>query len=323
MNGPGMARHFCLDIGGTYIKLASGDDTGLGKADMVATPTGRAAFMERTVDLVVSAGIAPQDRLGVSIAGSIDSGSGSVDAAQLPQLAGTDFASELARQVGKRIGAALQHRVSVENDANCFALAEAHFGAGRGFDNVFAIILGTGVGGGQVCRGDLVRGFGGTQGEWGHGPFVQKQDPLSDGYIPQFTCGCGLTGCIDTVGGARGMESIHAAAGNARIDSKAIVAGWLDGEKSRGATISSYVGVLSDALAIAANITGAEIIPVGGGLSNAEELLTAIDGEVQRKVLKQRPGRLVVKGQTGHNGGLWGMHARLMREGQAGEESRH
>ncbi|MCY6383013.1 ROK family protein [Hoeflea prorocentri] len=318
-----MARHFCLDIGGTYIKLATGDDDGLEEVDAIATPADRASFLDRTAGLLVAAGIAPPDRLGVSIAGSIDADSGSVDAAQLPQLAGTDFASDLASEIGKHIGASLLHRVSVENDANCFALAEAHFGAGREFDNVFAIILGTGVGGGQVWRGDLVRGFGGAAGEWGHGPFVQKQDPLNEAYIPQFTCGCGLTGCIDTVGGARGMESIHAAAGNTLIDSKAIVAGWLDGDQSCNTTISSYVGVVSDALAVAANVTGAGIIPVGGGLSNAAELLTAIDREVQRKVLKPRPGRLVVKGQTGHNGGLWGIHAQLMREGQRGAEGQH
>jgi N-acetylglucosamine kinase len=307
-----MHRHFCLDIGGSFLKLAIGEDRGLREIESVVTPSDYTSFLDRVATLLVSSGLQPGDRVGVSIAGSIDSETAAIRAAQLPFLAHVRFAPDLSSMLAERLGAALTTPIVVENDADCFAMAEAHFGAGRNAENVFAIILGTGVGGAQVYRGALLRGFGGTAGEWGHGPFIQKQDLALPGTAPQFACACGQKGCINTIGGARGLEALHAAAGNAVRDSKAIIEGWSAGDATCGATMVSYVSLLSDALALTLNITGAQIVPVGGGLSNARALLQAIEAEVQRKVLLPRPEPFVVRGETGHNGGLWGIHAQLL-----------
>ena len=309
-----MSKIYCLDIGGSYVKLGTGNGNDLRETDAIATPTQYGAFLDRTTGLMVSAGFGPKDRLGVSIAGSIDAGNGSVHAAQLPFLAGVDFAADLEAALGARLGAPLRDAIRVENDADCFALAEATFGAGRGFENVFAAILGTGVGGAQVYRGELIRGFSGSAGEWGHGPFIQKQEPGIPGFVPQFACACGQKGCINTIGGARGLEAMHAAAGHPLCDSKAIIDGWTAGDTACTATVASYVSLLSDALALTLNITGAQIVPVGGGLSNAPALLSAIDGEVRHKVLRPRPEPVVIKGQTGRNGGLWGIYALLLKD---------
>ena len=316
-----MKKFYCLDIGGSFIKLGTGDGNGLEEAGTIATPSEYGAFVDRTAAFLETNGFAPQDRLGVSIAGSIDADNGSVHAAQLPFLASVDFASDLAAALKARLGGPMGQAIRVENDADCFAMAEATFGAGRAFDNVFAIILGTGVGGAQVYRGALLRGFGGTAGEWGHGPFIQKQDPSLAGFVPQFACACGQKGCINTIGGARGLEAMHAAAGNPMRDSKGIIDGWADGDTGCSETVASYVSLLSDALALTLNITGARIVPVGGGLSNAPALLSVINGEVQRKILQPRPEPLVVKGQTGQNGGLWGIYAQLLKE--AGGPNEH
>ncbi|WP_419907642.1 ROK family protein [Hoeflea sp.] len=316
-----MCKIFCLDIGGSFIKLGVSGADGLAETASISSPSDYDTFLDRLATLLLSEGIGPQDRLGISIAGSIDAENGSVHAAQLPFLASVNLAADLEAAIGTRMGAALKESIRVENDADCFALAEATFGAGRSYENVFAIILGTGVGGAQVYRGDLVRGFGGSAGEWGHGPFIQKQDPSAPGFVPQFACACGQKGCINTVGGARGLEAMHAASGNPLSESKTIIDGWAGGDAACTATVSSYVSLLSDALAITLNITGAQIVPVGGGLSNALILLSAIDSEVQRKVLLPRPTPLVVKGQTGHNGGLWGIYAQLMKEMSAIERN--
>lgn len=309
-----MNRHFCLDIGGSFIKLAIGKDDSLAEAGSVPTPTSYDAFLARTVDTLISGGLQANDRVGISIAGSIDADNGSIKAAQLPFLANADFARELGNALSARLGEALHARIAIENDADCFAMAEAHFGVGRGLDNLFAIILGTGVGGAQVYRGELLRGYAGTAGEWGHGPYIQKQDPSKPGYIPQFACACGQKGCINTIGGARGLEALHAAAGNRLADSRQIIDGWSNGDPACSTTIASYVAVLSDALALTLNITGAQIVPVGGGLSSVAELLSVIDNEVRRKTLQARNAPMVVEGQTGRNGGLWGIHAQLLSE---------
>lgn len=307
-----MSRHFCLDIGGSFIKLAIGEDGALHDVDSVPTPSGYGPFLDRVADLLLSADLTPEDRVGVSIAGSIDAHTAAIRAAQLPFLAQVQFAPDLAAELTRQMDAPLAAPIAMENDADCFALAEAHFGAGRGADNVFAIILGTGVGGAQVYRGMLLRGFGGTAGEWGHGPFVQKQDMSVPGAVPQFACACGQIGCINSVGGARGMEALHAANGHAFLNSRSIVEGWSAGDPACSRTIASYVSIVSDALALTVNITGAEIVPVGGGLSNAKALLEALQSEVQRKILLPRPEPFIVKGETGHNGGLLGIHAHML-----------
>ncbi|MCP5000216.1 MAG: ROK family protein [Hyphomicrobiales bacterium] len=309
-----MKRHFCLDIGGSFIKLGIGKDDSLAEVDAVPTPASYDAFLARTVDTLMAGGLQADDRVGISIAGSIDADNGSIHAAQLPFLANVGFAPELGSALTARLGEPLHAEIAVENDADCFAMAEAHFGVGQGFDNLFAIILGTGVGGAQVYHGQLLRGYAGTAGEWGHGPFIQKQDPSMPGYVPQFACACGQKGCINTIGGARGLEALHAAAGNPLADSRKIVDGWSDGDPACSATIASYVSVLSDALALTLNITGAQIVPVGGGLSSASDLLSVIDGEVRRKTLQARNKPMVIEGQTGQNGGLWGIHAQLLSE---------
>ena len=64
--------------------------------------------------------------------------------------------------------AALLHPLRIENDANCFALAEALHGAGRGYGLVFGAIIGTGCGGGIVINGELRSGPQALAGEWGH-----------------------------------------------------------------------------------------------------------------------------------------------------------
>ena len=74
-------------------------------------------------------------------------------------LNGRPLRSDLARKLGRS--------VSIENDANCFVMAEASFGSARGYDTVFGIILGTGCGGAFVANGDLLRGRHGIAGEWG------------------------------------------------------------------------------------------------------------------------------------------------------------
>ena len=74
------------------------------------------------------------------------------------------------RPLQRDLEALLARPVRLANDANCLALSEATDGAGAGADVVFAVILGTGVGGGLVVRGALLAGANGLAGEWGHNP---------------------------------------------------------------------------------------------------------------------------------------------------------
>jgi N-acetylglucosamine kinase len=171
---------------------------------------------------------------------------------------------------------------------------------------VFGIILGSGVGGGVVVGGRLIEGFGGISGEWGHGPCI---DPAAGGTaegLPAFPCGCGLTGCLDAVCSARGMEKLHAALHGETLASTEITAGWHRGEGRAAATIALYVRHLSRALSVAVNTLGAWVVPVGGGLSADRGLIAAIDTALRPLVLADYPDPLVVPGHHAADGGLVG-----------------
>ena len=82
----------------------------------------------------------------------------------------------------------LKQKIMLENDANCFALAEAILGSAKDYDIVFGVIMGTGVGGGIVINKKLHTGRTNIAGEWGHHTLHQNGNP----------CYCGKNGCVET-----------------------------------------------------------------------------------------------------------------------------
>ena len=89
--------------------------------------------------------------------------------------------------------------VYVDNDANVAALGEKHKGAGEGADDVVAITLGTGLGGGIISNGEIVHGHNGSGAEIGH---------LRADFDQRFQCNCGKSGCIETVASATGVVNL-------------------------------------------------------------------------------------------------------------------
>ncbi len=268
----------CFDIGGSRIKAARARDGGavepLGDA---ATPREDfAAFVGMLGGFLF--GRAPRG-VAISIAGVVDPETGRLKVANIPCLDGREVASELS--------AALGLPVWVFNDADCFALAEARLGAGRGHRNVFGIILGTGVGGGLVLDGRIVAGAGGYAGEWGHGPVV------NGALVPWFDCGCGLRGCLDTVGGARGIERLHAHLHGEDAGSVAILDRWRGDDAAADRTVEVWADVVSGPLAMVLNVVGASVVPVGGGLANDGELVARLDRAVRARVLRASDGPLL------------------------------
>ncbi|MCY1667002.1 ROK family protein [Rhizobium sp. SL86] len=289
----------CFDIGGTAIKGA------LAYAVEDVRPVPRQptpihdfdAFVAVLQSVIDEADERPE-RLALSIAGIIDPDTGRAVVANVPCIHGRPLRQDLE--------AALGLPVLVANDADCFVLAEAGIGAGRGHRVVFGVILGTGVGGGLVIDGQLINREGGFAGEWGHGPVAATEAGHPPARLPRFQCGCGLTGCIDAVCSARGMEKLHAHLHGATQTSEEIVAAWEVGDAAASRTIDVYVDVLAGPLALVANVTGTTIIPVGGGLSNAEPLLEAIDAAVRSRILRRFDRPLVVKAECTVEPGLIG-----------------
>ena len=282
----------CFDIGGSAIKCAAASADGqTGELQRVPTPVHDfAAFTAALRALIDSSG--PSRGVAISIAGVVDPAGGRIKCANIPCIDGRMLADDLSASLGMPVW--------IINDADSFALAEAQAGAGRGHANVFGLILGTGVGGGLVIGGRLIGGPGGFAGEWGHGPVLAQSD------LARFPCGCGQTGCLDPVGGARGLERLHRALHEQTLDSRDIIAAWRAGDADAERTIACWTGLLSGPLAMLVNTVGASILPVGGGLANSAPLIARLDRAVRAAILRKTDTPIIVPGQSGAEPGLIG-----------------
>lgn len=290
----------CFDIGGTNIRSGWPDQNGLVHIAGKRPTPGKslAVFLAAMIEMIQEAPAAQKDYVAISIAGFADPKTGALTIANIPCLKGENLAGLLEARVGMP--------VIVANDADCLALAEAHAGVAKGAQNVFAIVLGTGVGGGLVINGEIVTGFGGISGEWGHGPVV---DPTAGGLVEPlgyFQCGCGQKGCLDTVGGARGLENIHLALHQKECDAEAILAAWRKGDKAATHTVEVCTEMVARVLSTFINAFGPESVPVGGGLAHAHDLIVQIDRRVRKMVLNNYDQPLVVPAQHVKNAGLVG-----------------
>jgi glucokinase len=260
-------RYLGLDLGGTNIKAAVLDDSGIliRESYPAEAALGPEHVRNRLADLAVtlSAEHGPMRAVGVGIPGVLDLERGTT--VLLPNLPGPWE----GLPVREPIAAAIGMPVTLINDARAFALAESVLGAGRGASTVVCLVLGTGVGGGVVIGGRLHAGTGGA-GEIGH------QTVLADGPV----CGCGNTGCVEaltsaaafsSLGGQPSPEHVYAAAraGDARArDAVAHVVRWLG-----IAVANAYVLLAPD------------VCVVGGGVAAAGfDLFGPLIAEVRRRV---------------------------------------
>jgi len=277
----------CFDIGGTTIKGAvayAPDDI----RPVPRIPTPKTSFEDFAAGLksVIDQSGGEPGCVSLSIAGVIDPDTGKATVANIPSIHGRALQDELEKALGLP--------VIVSNDADCFVIAESEIGSGRGHRVVFGVILGTGVGGGLVIDGKLINSDGGFAGEWGHGPVAATLAGNPPVCLPRFECGCGLVGCIDAIGSARGMEKLHAHLHQKEMSSEAIIAACQGGDTGAARTIDILVDILASPLAMVINVTGATIVPVGGGLSNSRELITALDVAVRTRILRRFDRPLVV-----------------------------
>ncbi|MBP9048565.1 MAG: ROK family protein [Tabrizicola sp.] len=275
-----------FDIGGSRIKAAVWDGA-LRPLGEVATPLGdKAAFTAAVAGFVTGR----ETGIAVSIAGVVDPATGVGKVANIPAIDGL--------ALGPEVQAATGLPVQVLNDADCFALAEASHGAGRGQGTVFGVILGSGVGGGLVIGGRAITGAGGYAGEWGHGPVIRGE------YA--FPCGCGQVGCVDTVGSARGLERLHRKRTAELLRAEAIIAGWMAGEAEAGETLALWRDLVAGPLSMVVNVVGADVVPVGGGLSRAPGLVSYLDEAVRLRILRKTKAPLLVPAECGADAGLLG-----------------
>jgi fructokinase len=257
-----------VDFGGTKIEAAALDPDGRFLA-RVRTPNpgayeaALAALAELITEVEAQAG--GRGTIGVGAPGSVSPHSGVVRNANSVWLNGRAFREDLEAAIGRP--------VRLANDANCLALSEAADGAAAGAGSTFAVIVGTGCGGGLAIDGRLVEGANGIAGEWGH---VSLPWP-SAAEVPGPKCWCGLHGCLETWISGPAFQRDHREATGRDLAPTDIVAAARAGDKGAQAALARYVDRLARGLAMICNIVDPEVFVFGGGMSNVAELYPAVE----------------------------------------------
>ena len=235
--------------------------------------------------------------VGVGIPGAVSPATGRIKNANSTWLLGKPLDRDLA--------AALGRPVRLQNDANCLAVSEATDGAGVGCDVVFAVILGTGVGGGIVVRGWPLTGKNAIAGEWGHTQLAWREDSERPGPA----CYCGLHGCLETLLSGPGVAADFRAATGRSMNGEGIVALSVEGDSQAEAALQRYESRLARGLATVINILDPDVIVLGGGLSNIDRLYRNVPAIWDRWVFSDRvdtPLRKAVHGDSsGVRGAAW------------------
>ena len=266
-------RHIGLDLGGTNVKWAvverAGDAWRTVGQDQVPTDVsdGETSVIAQLAELASTIRDAEDGRvasIGVAVPGLY-----------IPETGVVTFMTNIpgdwsATPVGDPVAVATKLPTAVINDARAFGMAELRFGAGRGIDTFVGLTLGTGIGGVFALGGQVVQGYRGQAGEFGH----QTIDP--DGPW----CGCGSRGCVeayaraDQVAHACGTATVQAAIEAARAGDERAIAGL--------AEVGRYLGI---GLASAVTILTPQRIILGGGWSSAGSFIVdPIVAELRRRV---------------------------------------
>lgn len=280
-----------IDLGGTKTEgvLLAADDTVVAR-ERRPTPQvqGYDAILAGIRDLVVTleARAGGACTVGIGTPGSL-SCSGLLKNSNTTCLNGRPFKADLER--------ALAREIRLENDANCFALSEARTGAARGARTVFGIIMGTGVGGGIVIDGAVLRGRHHIAGEWGHNVLDASGA----------ACYCGRRGCVETwLSGPAVVRDYRTHGGVATVED--IVARASRGEAAAIAALDRLCARFGQALAAVINILDPDVVVLGGGLANVARLYTDGRAALARYVFNDEFTTPLVANAHGDSSGVLG-----------------
>jgi fructokinase len=286
---------FGIDLGGTkteIMALAPGGTVALRRR--VETPKTYNGLLELLAELVAGAEsqLGVRGSVGMAIPGSESFGTNLIKNANTTYLIGKPLRHDLRRVLGRD--------VRLANDANCFALSEAHDGAAMGAGTVFGVIAGTGVGGGVVVDGKVLNGAHGIAGEWGHIPLPAPSLEEMNTAPP---CYCGKRGCLEVWCSGPGLAAdFNRVTGR---DATAAEIAASNGAEERAA-LDRLIDRLARAMATMVNILDPDVIVMGGGLSNVERLYRDLPPLVETYGFNLGGQPRIVKNMHGDSSGVRG-----------------
>jgi len=258
-----------IDLGGTKTEviLLNGDSQELFRTRIPTVRDDYTATLRDIASLVAQAEAAAGVSnlpVGIGIPGTVSRKTGFVKNANSTWLNGKPFQKDLSTHLGRD--------VKITNDANCLAVSEATDGAGKGYDLVFAGILGTGCGAGVAYKGAPIVGPNGVAGEWGHNALPWT----SDAELSARPCYCGKSGCQETFLSGTGLCKSYEISTGLTLKGHEIAERAAKGEVHARQVLDVYFDQLARGLAAVINIMDPDIIVLGGGASNIAEIYTAV-----------------------------------------------
>lgn len=253
-----------IDLGGTKIEAAVMDPASPGNAlCRMRVPTEAEKGYDHIVGQIVrlcemvskETGLEPPEVIGMGTPGVIDPDTGLLKNSNTQCLNGKPLRRDVEEQVGRKFLTA--------NDANCFALAEATLGCAKGYETVFGVILGTGVGGGLVVHGKVLEGRHGIAGEWGQ-IVLDPEGPVSN---------YGTRGTVEAFISGPALERFYAAQSGETRKLKEI-AERAGEDQAAAATLDRLVGRFAQAISIVIDVFDPHAIIIGGGVGNVPVLYT-------------------------------------------------
>lgn len=282
-----------LDVGAS--KIAAGLITGEKVIKLVKVPTQAKANKTKVlanINQVIGQVFSKNVKgIGIGVAGQINQKKGVI-------VSSPNFSKSFSNiNLAKSISQKFKRPVKVDNDANCFALAEAVYGAGKNYQYVIGLTLGTGIGGGIVINKKIYPGKAGFAGELGHITIVKGGRK----------CSCGQLGHLEAYASVTSLIKIYRQLAKKKISGYNLIE--LINKKDKIALRIVKMGseMLAEGLANIINIFNPEIIILGGGLSKAKPFIdSAIKLARTKVVYKQLAKTKVVKAKLGDWAGILG-----------------
>ena len=287
-----------VDLGGTKIEFVALERDGRElHRHRIATPR---FDYDGTVRAIAEAAREIEKKLGrsatvgVGIPGIISTKTGLVKNANSTWMIGKPFDKDLSRALGREVRCA--------NDANCLAVSEATDGAGTGKHLVFAVILGTGCGGGIAVDGRVHSGLNGVAGEWGHNtlPWMRPEE------FPGPACYCGRNGCIETWISGTGLEADYHRAAGVSLKGAEIIARSAAGETAALAALDRFEDRLTRGLAQVINLLDPDVIVMGGGASQIPRLYQNVPARLKEYVFGKEAETPILPAKHGDASGVRG-----------------
>jgi len=224
--------------------------------------------------------------IGICTPGAISKKTGFIKNSNTQCLIGMPLKNDLEKILGKK--------VAMENDANCFAMAEATMGMAVGYNVVFGVIMGTGVGGGIIIDGKIHRGRTYIAGEWGHHTLHQNGNK----------CYCGKSGCVETYISGPALEKRWSQITGKKESLTAIVQNLdsTDGQLWKKEFLDNFGTGVANVI----DILDPDVIVLGGGISNIDFLYTDGRDSVYDKVFSDLVDTPILKNKLGDSAGVFG-----------------